>query len=126
LEESRTCSHEFKNVEIFETQTLTMASDDSYSSTETESNITFGAVDFDAIVAEAEARQISPRELVRKKQKMETKPRAVFPTKLHTIGMMDKHIFKALHGQDYDYNASLRVIGAALHMQKDHLRSCRG
>jgi hypothetical protein len=97
--------------------------DDDYS-TETESNASFSALDFDSIVQEAEARRVSPRELVRnmrKKQKTETKPCAVMPAKLHTIVMMDKHISNLLHGQDYDYNASLRVIGAALRMQKDHL-----
>jgi hypothetical protein len=31
---------------------------------------------------------------------------------------MDKHIPKRLYGQDYEYNTSLRVIGAALRMQK--------
>jgi hypothetical protein len=58
---------------------------------------------------------------VRKKQKTETKKRALLPTKLHTIVMMDKHITKCLLGQDYDYNASRRVVGVALQMQKDNL-----
>jgi hypothetical protein len=44
------------------------------------------------------------------------------PANLHSIVIMDKHITKLLHGQDYDYNASLRVIGAALRMQKAHLQ----
>jgi hypothetical protein len=59
---------------------------------------------------------------VRKKQKMETKPRAVMPSNLHSIVIMDKHITKCLYGQDYEYNTSLRVIGAALQMQKAHLQ----
>jgi hypothetical protein len=35
---------------------------------------------------------------------------------------MDKHITKSLYGLDYEYNTSLRVIGAALRMQKSHLQ----
>jgi hypothetical protein len=103
-----------------------MASEDSYSGSETESELSFGAVDFDQIVEEAAARQISPHELVqkaRKKQKPEHKPRAVLISNLHSsIVIMDKHITKALYGQDYKYNTSLRVIGAALRMQKAHLQ----
>jgi hypothetical protein len=41
---------------------------------------------------------------------------------LHSIVIMDKHITKCLLGQDYDYNASLRVVGVALRMQKAHLQ----
>jgi DUF438 domain-containing protein len=97
--------------------------DDDYI-TETESELSFGAVDFDQIVQKAEARQVSPRESIRKarkNQKPEHKPRAVLPFNLHSIVIMDKHITKALYGQDYEYNTSLRVIGAALRMQKSHL-----
>jgi hypothetical protein len=75
--------------------------DDDYS-TETESELSFGAVDFDQIVQEAEARRVSSR--------------------LHTIVLMDKHITKCLYGQDYEYDTSLRVIGATLRMQKGHLQ----
>jgi hypothetical protein len=98
-----------------------MMSDSSYSSTLTESNASFSAVNFDSIVDEAEARRILPRKSVRKakkKQKPEHKPRAMLPSNLHSIIIMDKHITKALYGQDYEYNTSLRVIGAALRMQK--------
>jgi hypothetical protein len=35
---------------------------------------------------------------------------------------MDKHITKCLYGQDYDYNTSLRVVVAALRMQKGYLQ----
>jgi hypothetical protein len=102
-----------------------MASKDSYSGSETESDRSFSAIDFGQIVQEAEAREVSGRETIqkaRKKQKTEVKKRALLPTKkLHTIVMMDKHITKCLLGQDYDYNASLRLVGAALWMQKDHL-----
>jgi hypothetical protein len=35
---------------------------------------------------------------------------------------MDKHITKSLYGLDYDYNTTLRVVGAALRMQKSHLQ----
>jgi hypothetical protein len=94
-------------------------------STETESNESFSAIDFDQIVQEAVARRVSPHESIRngrKKQKTETKPRAVLPSNLHSIVIMDKHITKALNGQDYEYNTSLRVIGTALHMQKSHLQ----
>jgi hypothetical protein len=66
-----------------------------------------------------------PRESVRKarkKQKLEHKPRAVLPSNLQSIVIMDKHITKALDGQDYEYNTSLRVIGVALRMQKSHLQ----
>jgi hypothetical protein len=35
---------------------------------------------------------------------------------------MDKHITKCLYGKDYKYNTSLRVIGAALRMQKGYLQ----
>jgi hypothetical protein len=52
----------------------------------------------------------------RKKHKVETKPRAMLPQDLRSISLMDKHITKCLYGQDYEYNTSLRVIGAALHM----------
>jgi hypothetical protein len=38
---------------------LTMESQDSYSGSETESELSFGAVDFDQIVQEAEARRVS-------------------------------------------------------------------
>jgi hypothetical protein len=102
-----------------------MASEDSYCSSETESELSLSAVDFDQIVEEAGARQILPHELVqkaRKKQKPEHKPRAVLPSNLHSIVIMDKHITKALYGQDYEYNTSLRVIGVALCMQKSHLQ----
>jgi hypothetical protein len=60
--------------------------------------------------------------MARKKRKVETKPRAVLPRDLRAISLMDKHITKHLYGQDYDYNTSLRVIGAALHMQKGYLQ----
>jgi hypothetical protein len=53
---------------------------------------------------------------------VETKPRAVFPQDLRVISLMDKHITKCLYGQDYEYNTSLRVIGAALRMQKGYLQ----
>jgi hypothetical protein len=102
-----------------------MESEDSYSGSETESELSFGAVDFDQIVQEAEAWQVSPCKSARnvcKKQKTETKPRAVLPSNLHFIVIMDKQITKALYGQDYKYNTSLRVIGAALRMQKSHLQ----
>jgi hypothetical protein len=102
-----------------------MESQDSYSGSETESNASFTALDFDSIVQEAEARQVSGQESVRnvrKKQKTETKPRAVLPSNLHSIVIMDKHITKALYGQGYEYNTSLRVIGVALCMQKSHLQ----
>jgi hypothetical protein len=98
-----------------------MASEDSYSGSETESELSFGAVDFDQIVQEAEARRVLPRESVRngqKKQKTVTKKRAMLPSNLHSIVIMDKHITQCLLVQDYDYNASLRVVGAALRMQK--------
>jgi hypothetical protein len=115
----RLVSHEFKNVEISNLKLLTMANDSSYSSTETESNTSFTAVDFDSIVDEAEGRRVSPREeTARKKRKVETKPRAVFPQDLRAIISMDKCITKCLYGQDYDYDTSLRVVGAALRMQK--------
>jgi hypothetical protein len=102
-----------------------MASEDSYSGSETESELSFSAVDLDQTVQEAEARRVSHCELVqkvRKKQKPEHKPRAVLPSNLHTIVLMDKHITKCLYGQDYEYNTTLRVIGAALRMQKSHLQ----
>jgi hypothetical protein len=35
---------------------------------------------------------------------------------------MDKHITKHLYGHDYEYHTSLRVIGAALRMQKGYLQ----
>jgi hypothetical protein len=69
-------------------------------STETESDRSFSAIDFDQIVQEAEAQQVSPFKSVRngrKKQKTEAKLRAVFPSNLHAIVLMDKHISKALH-----------------------------
>jgi hypothetical protein len=101
------------------------STDDDYSTERTESELSFGAVDFDQIVRDAEARQISPRESVlkaRKKQKPEHKPRAMLPSNLHTTMLMDKHITKFLYGQDYKYNTSLMVIGAALCMQKGYLQ----
>jgi hypothetical protein len=58
----------------------------------------------------------------RKKQKPKHKPRAVLPSNLHTIMLIDKHITMCLYGQDYKYSTSLRVIGAALCMQKGHLQ----
>jgi hypothetical protein len=95
------------------------------SSTETESNASFGAVNFNSIVAEAEAREVlvlGTVQKARKKQKTETKPRAVLPSNLHSIVIVDKHITKCLYGQDYEYNTSLRVLGVALRMQKAHLQ----
>jgi hypothetical protein len=103
-------------------KTLTMMSDSSYYSSETESDRSFGAVNFDSIVDEAEAWRVSGRATARKKQRLESKPHAVMPSNLHSVVIMDKHIPKCLLGQDYDYNASLRVVGAALHMQKAHLQ----
>jgi hypothetical protein len=76
-----------------------MESQDSYSGSETESELSLGAVDFDSIVQEAEARRVLGRESVRnvcKKQKTETKPRAVLPSNLHSIVIMDKYISKAM------------------------------
>jgi hypothetical protein len=49
-----------------------MASEDSYSGSETESNGSIASLDFDSIVQEAEARRVSGQESVRngrKKQK---------------------------------------------------------
>jgi hypothetical protein len=102
-----------------------MESQDSYSGSETEFNPSFSALDFDSIVQEAEARRVSGQESVRnvcKKQKTETKPRAVLPSNLHSIVIMNKHISKVLHGHDYDKNLSIRVVGAAVWMQKGHLQ----
>jgi hypothetical protein len=59
---------------------------------------------------------------VRKKQKTETKPRAMLPSNLHAIVLMDKHISKVLHGHDSDKNLSIRVVGATVRMQKGHLQ----
>jgi hypothetical protein len=53
---------------------------------------------------------------------METKPRAIFPSNLWSIILMDKHIYKCHHGHDYNRNLSLRVVGAALRMQKGYLQ----
>jgi hypothetical protein len=94
-----------------------MTDSDGNCSTETESNAFFTAVNFDSIVNEAEGRQVLGQATAwKKKQRTEVSPRAVLPTSLHTTiaMMMDKHITKCLYGQDYDYNASLRGIGAAL------------
>jgi hypothetical protein len=104
---------------------LTMASEDDNYTTETESNVSFAALDFDSIVDKAEARRVLPWKLVRKKRKVETKPRAVMPSNLHSIVIMDKRISQALRGQYYDYNALLRFIGAALRMQKSHLQKVK-
>jgi hypothetical protein len=46
----------------------------------------------------------------------------VLPTRLHTIMLMDNHITKSLYGLNYEYNTSLRVIGAALCVQKGYLQ----
>jgi hypothetical protein len=76
-----------------------METGDDDCSTETESELSFGAIDFDQIVQEAEARRVSPHESIRnglKNQKTETKPHAVLPSNLHSIVIMDKHITKAL------------------------------
>jgi hypothetical protein len=43
-----------------------------------------------------------------------TKPRALLPNDFRAISLMDKHITKSLYGLDYEYNTSLRIIGAAL------------
>jgi hypothetical protein len=51
-----------------------------------------------------------------------TKKHAVLPSNLHSIVIMNKHITQCLLGQDSDYNASLRVVRAALRMQKSHLQ----
>jgi hypothetical protein len=60
---------------------------------------------------------------MRKKQKTETKPQTLLlPNDLRAISLMDKHITKSLYGLDYEYNTSLRVIGAALRMQKGYLQ----
>jgi hypothetical protein len=102
-----------------------MASEDSYSGSETESDWSFFVLDFDSIVRKTEARRVSPCELVRnvhKKQKTQSKPRALLPTDLRVILLMDNHITKSLYGLDYEYNTSLRVIGAALCMQKGYLQ----
>jgi hypothetical protein len=66
--------------------------------------------------------------MARKKRKVETNPRAVFPQDLRAISLIDKHITKCSYGQDYKYNTSLRVIGAALRMQKGYLHrvQCAG
>jgi hypothetical protein len=101
---------------------LTMMSDDSYSDSETESERSFSALDFDSTVQEAEARRVLPRELVRKKAKSTPKVMAVYSKDLRALILMDKYITKCLYGQDYDYNTSLRVVGAALHMQKGYLQ----
>jgi hypothetical protein len=104
-EPCKTGSHEFKNMEISNLKVLTMAFTDDDYSTETESNVSFGAVNFDSTVREAEACQVLGCTRAQKKQRTEVKPRAVLPSNLHAIVMMDKHITKCLYGLDYDYNA---------------------
>jgi hypothetical protein len=111
-----------KNVEICNLKLLTMASDDSYSSSETESELSFGAVNFDQIVQEADARRVSGRAAARKKRKTEMKRRAVLPQDLMAIALMDRHITRSLYRLDYEYNTSLWVVGAALCMQKGYLQ----
>jgi hypothetical protein len=100
---------------------FTMASEDEDYSTETESTGSIGSLEYDNIDTGAPAHAFSLRGSVRKKQRVETKPRAVLPCDLRAIVLMDKHISKVLHGHDYDKYLSLRVVGAAVRMQKGYL-----
>jgi hypothetical protein len=77
-----------------------------------------------SIVDEADARrEVLGQSKARKKQRLESRTGSVMLANLHSaVVIMDKHITKCLLGQDYDYNASLRVVGAALRMQKAHLQ----
>jgi hypothetical protein len=99
---------------------LTMESEYSFSGSETESDQSFSSNSTWGRGSVSIATWIGLEGP--EKAKPEHKPRAVLPTNLHSIVIMDNHITKALYGQDYKYNTSLRVIGAALHMQKSHLQ----
>jgi hypothetical protein len=69
-------------MEISNLKLLTMASKDDDYTTETESNASFSALDFDSIVQEAEARRVSLRETVRngrKKQRQRASPGPFYP-----------------------------------------------
>jgi hypothetical protein len=46
----------------------------------------------------------------------------MLPQDLRAIALMDQHITRSLYGLDYEYNTSLRVVGAALRMQKGYLQ----
>jgi hypothetical protein len=69
---------------------------DSYSNSETESERSFSALDFDSIVHEAEAWRVLPGESVQKKAKSTPKVMAVYSKDLHAIVLMDKYITKCL------------------------------
>jgi hypothetical protein len=71
-------------------------------------------LDFNTIDTGGGGREFVLRETSKKKQRLETKPKAILPNNLRAIILMDKHISKVLHRHDYDRNLSLRVVGAAV------------
>jgi very-short-patch-repair endonuclease len=99
-----------------------MEKDDDDYSTETESNSSIASLDFNTIDTGGGVHEFVQCKMRRKKERLETKPRAVLPCNLRAIVLMDKHISHCLHGHDYDKNLSLRVVGDAVQMQKGYLQ----
>jgi very-short-patch-repair endonuclease len=81
----------------------------------------FASLDFNTIDTGGGGHEFVLHKMRKKKQRLETKPRAILPSNLRAIILMDKHISKVLHRHDYDRNLSLRVVGAAVRMQKGYL-----
>ena len=59
---------------------------------------------------------------VQKSQNLTHTAKAVIPTTLRSVVMMENHVSKQLKGLDIDRNLTLRVIKGALAMQKKYLQ----
>ena len=72
-------------------------------------------------LGEEEVTEVGVRRSTRKTSKSQQATRAVFPTNLHAISLMRKHLSKRLKGDDIDRNLSIRILVAALDVQKGYL-----
>ncbi len=65
----------------------------------------------------------SSRESVKKKPRCGQMVQARIPKDLRSVNAMKRHITKVVRGHDIDYNLSLRVLGAALELQRGYLQT---
>jgi len=121
---SGTASHGLFRSENRQQKISTMVSsgEDSYTGSRSDDNLLAqdDTTDIEVEVVEVEQHQSS-----RKRLRSQSPGRAVLPTNLRSITLMLNAISKRLHGHDIDANLSLRIVAAALELQKGYLEEMK-
>ena len=121
---SGTASHGLFCSEFCQHTTATMASsgEDSYVGSTSDDNL---LAQGDTTDIEVEVLEVEQRHSSRKRSRSQSPGRAVLPTNLRAITPMLNAISKRLHGHDIDANLSLRIVAAALELQKGYLEEMK-